>query len=375
MTGKVRPFSAEDAPEVANLFQRIFRHDRAPAPLGLASYLNDVFLAHPWFDSDLPSLIYVGPDGSIGGFLGVIPVRMSYGGQPLRAAVASSIMVSEQLGDPLAGARLLRTFFQGPQDLSVSETASDVTRRMWLSFGARILPTYSLEWLRILRPAALGISLVETRVPLAAILRPVARGVDRLARSRMGEPAPTPKRGIQAASVPPNELIPVVQRVAVSYPLRPEFDIPTLRWLLGHAAKKERYGSPVARIVRDGSGEAVGGYLAHSRPHGLVRVMQAFARPGAAAPVIDDLLAQADQLGAAAVLGRNQPDLMEHLLLRRCIFRRLDYMIAHSRRPELLDLLGTGEGLINGLAGETWIRLIGGEFGRERAEGALSKAS
>lgn len=360
--GVIRPFAPGDATGVANLCQRVFRRSDAPAPPALASYFAEVFLHHPWHDPELPSLVYLAPDGAIRGFVGVMPVRMSHRGRPVRAAVASSMMVEGAEADPLAGARLLRAFFQGPQDLSVGENATAVTRRMWLPFAARTVPVNGLEWLRVLRPAGLAAHLAARRLPPLRFLQVPGAALDPLL-ARLGRlPPPLAAPGAEGADVAPEELAQVVPRAVEGFALRPEFDAPTLRWLLSHAARKEQHGAPLARIVTLGGGRPAGGYLAHLRPRGMLRVMQVFAAPQDAEAVVDDLLAQAWRLGAVAVAGRCQPELMETLQQRRCLFRHGGFTMVRSRSPELMDAAVGGNAWLNGLAGEAWARLSGGEF-------------
>jgi hypothetical protein len=363
---QVRPFRAEDATEVARLFQRILWRRRGPAPASLAPYLVEIFSRHPWSDPRLTSHVYASTDGVIRGFLGALPVRMSHRGRPLLAAVASSIMVDTPEQDPLAGARLVRAFFQGPQELSISETASEVTRRMWLPLGGRPMPAYSLDWVRVLRPASFLAQVASLRAPLLRHLTPPVSVFDPLLapllRGAVRVAAPD---GVTGADVTPDDFASIVPDALADLALRPDFDAAALRWLVSHAVRKERHGSPVVRIVRDRRDAAVGGYLAHLRPRGLMRIAEIFASPARAGAVVDEMLAHAWRLGAAAVIGRNRPEapaLMDALELRRSVFLRLNFTLVQSRSPELVDAVASGNACLTGLAGETWARIIGGEF-------------
>ena len=84
--GQVRVCVPEDMPRVADLFQTILRGLSRPAPSSLQQYLLELFFKSPSHDPELPSLVYVGSDEAVGGFLGVIPLRMSFRGKPIRAA-------------------------------------------------------------------------------------------------------------------------------------------------------------------------------------------------------------------------------------------------------------------------------------------------
>jgi hypothetical protein len=91
--------------------------------------------------------------------------------------------------------------------------------------------------------------------------------------------------------------------------------------------------------------------------------MQIFAPPSHAEAVIDDVLAQGWRRGATAVVGKNQPEIMDALVQRRCLFRHIEFTMVHARSPELASAIGRADAFVNGLAGETWARLIGGDFG------------
>jgi hypothetical protein len=366
--GGVRAFGREDTEVVAGLFMRLFRHGRRDPPPELAAYLAAIFLDHPWRDPDLESLVYVAPDGVVRGFIGLLPLRMRLGGRQLRAAVGSSLMVDGAAGDPLAGARLMRAFLQGPQDLTLGEATADVTRRMWMTLGGRTLPQRSLAWTRILRPAGFAADIAARRVPAIGALRVLAGPLDRmLGRWRggagevaaYGAPVAPQARGTDVA---PEDLAAVIPGALQRYTLRPDFELPVLRWLLSHAARKELRGAPVARVVMGRLGRPVGGWLGHLRPRGVLQVMQVFAPPSEAEAVLDDILAEGIRAGAVAVSGPAQPELMDALQLRGCFFRHAGFSLVHARDAAVMEALQRSDAFFGGIAGEVWIRLSGSDL-------------
>src|SRR5690606_5035272 len=90
----------------------------------------------------------------------------------------------ERETDPLAGARLLKGFLDGPQDISFSETASEVSAQLWTRLRGVALPSYSLEWVRIIRPAGFAVGVASRRSSLAGLFSPLARVVDGVWRRR-----------------------------------------------------------------------------------------------------------------------------------------------------------------------------------------------
>jgi hypothetical protein len=281
-------------------------------------------------------------------------------GRRLRAAVAGSLMVDDPQRDPLAGARLMRAFLKGPQDFSFSETANPLSQGMWERLGGVPLPSYSMEWVRLLRP----VSACVAALPAARLLRPVAWGLDRIAApltTRMlgVEPARGVASGADAAE---EEIAPAIVELAGDYALAPDWNSETLGWVLANARDKERHGPLTRRIVRGRGGRLLGCSLYFGRPSGIAWVLQILARSGSAGLVVDDLFQHAAQQGCAAVRGRSNPLLLDALLRRKCLLLHRASTMVHSPDPELLQAVRTADALLTGLAGESWTRLIGGEF-------------
>ena len=138
----IRPCTPDDIPAVAGLFQRTFRNQRAAAPASLQAYLRELYFEHPWRDPDLTSRVFVA-NGAVAGFIGILPLRLTFRGASIRAAVAGSLMVDKPRENPLAGARLLRAYLTGPQDLSLSDSANAVSRGMWERLGGKTAPSES----------------------------------------------------------------------------------------------------------------------------------------------------------------------------------------------------------------------------------------
>lgn len=359
---QIRPCVVADLPEVARLFKVTFQRRARPGSIPLETYLKEVFLDHPWRDADLVSLVFVNPNGTIGGFIGILPLRLIYNGVPIRAASAGSLMVDQPTENPLAGARLLRSFLNGPQELSISDSANEVSQRMWGKLGASVAGAYSMEWLRVFRPVGFLAALAGDRSAAFGFLRQVAVPLDaaatRMAQGLFGI-ADDSDRGVDVGD---EELLDVLPRLAERYVLRPDWDRESLAWFLSQAAEKERFGGLVRRVIRGRDGAATGAYLYCVRRRGIGFVLQTLARPGAEEAVVDDLFADARRRGAVALRGRVQPEFSDVLLRRRAVFVHAASTVVHSRRAELVSVIAGGEALITGLAGESWSRLIGGMF-------------
>lgn len=365
----VRSFEAGDVEAVADLFQRLLRKDARPANDDLKTYLRTLFIDFPAGEPDLRSRVHVRADGSVSGFLGVLPVAMEFEGRRLKAANCGTFACDDRDGDPFAGARLLRDVLSGPQDLSFTETSNDVSTDMWRSMRATVLAPYSLEWLRVMKPAAFVLEGAAQRLPPLKLLRPVARAADAIV-CRRGEKQSwshyTPLAGKADAlvdtAVDDAEFADLCRQFVRHFPLRPAWDAPLLETMLGHAAKKALHGERIQHAVRTRSGKAIGLYLYYGDPGGIGRTVQVVAEPGQEAVVIDRLMRNAHARGLVALRGRTQPALLQAMIGKKCAFLHASSTVVHAREPAILAALTNGQPFLNGLAGEGWTRLIGDRF-------------
>jgi len=132
---RLREFRRDDIPDVASLWQRIFRAQQTVATASLEEYFGRVFFDSPWFDEQLPSWVYLGANGRIAGFLGVLPRRMVFDGQPIRAAVATQLMVDPHASAGIAAIELIKKYFAGPQDLAWTDGANASAQKLWVRLG------------------------------------------------------------------------------------------------------------------------------------------------------------------------------------------------------------------------------------------------
>ena len=362
-TAQVRACTPDDMPAVAGLFQRTFRNARVPAPASLTSYLRELYFAHPWRDPALTSKVFVADD-AVRGFIGILPLRLTFRGATLRAAVAGSLMVEKPQENPLAGARLLRAYLSGPQDVSLSDSANAVSRGMWERLGGKVVPAQSMEWVRAFRPFTAAVALAAEIVPAARFARPIGAAGDGIAglfsRDLFGLQPVDAVAQDRDASV--DGLVGFIPELAAGYEVRPAWDAATLRWILAHAADKNRHGPMVRRIVRGKDGRALGCYIYYGRRGGVAWVLQLLARSDAIGPVLDHLFASAFALGCVAVRGRSQALLLDPLQRRNCLFFHRSATVVHSHDAELVAAIRGGEALVTGLSGDAWTRLIGDTF-------------
>ncbi|PSJ63148.1 hypothetical protein C7I85_04080 [Mesorhizobium soli] len=353
---------------VAELFQRILRKTRRPATHALEAYLTGLFIEAPDHDPEIGSLVHVHNDGRVTGFIGVMPLPMAVEERTVRAAVCGSLMVDNHTDDPFAGARLMRAFLSGSQDITLTETANDISTAMWRKLRATVLPDYSLEWLRVIRPAGFVAEMAANAVGAARLLSPLARPIDSLIRR--GAPGPrlsclaaaVPEGTFPSAEVDDETTAALLTKWTEAYAVRPLWQPENLRRIVAEASSKALYGEMVRRVVTTRDGRPLGLFLYHGDPGRIGRVFQILAAPGRIGEVIDSMLAHANERGMVALRGRTQPVLLEALLGRRFVFLHASSSIVHTRDPTLLEPFLAGKAFFNGFAGESWSRLIGDRF-------------
>ncbi len=346
------------------MFARVLMKQRRAPSGDLADYFDELVFGAGQNGGEARSRVFVDKAGDVRGFIGIWPRRMVLQGRTIEAAAAGSLMVDRPEENPIAGARLLRSFLTGPQDLSFSETANDISQRMWERAGGERLAASSLDWVRVLRPARFAINVAGNAFRPASLLSPFAAGVDSLVgalgRNTLA-PASEPA-GVRDAEASSAEIAEAISQLSESYSLHPDWDAPDLRVLLAHAASKERYGKLYRRIVYARGGAVAGCYLYYGRPGEIARVLQVLAQPHSVGLVVDSLFRHAASIGCSAVRGRAEPDLLDALIARRCVLFHVAAMVVHARDKALLAEVRRSRALLTGLAGETWTRLIGGEF-------------
>ena len=360
----IRGLEANDVPAVARLFQKTFIDPRKAAPPGLVSCLDEIFLKHPWLTSDIRSRVAIDAAGELQGFVGVFPMRLVHRGKQLRGAMLGGLMVDRPDDNPLVGARLLRSAVQGGQDISLSESANPVSHKMWEVMGGTTLASYSLNWVRVLRPAALPFSFVAPTPGIAGICAKAVAPIDAVLntfRKNPLAPVSLPEPTADDVAVGADEFAAAWPALIERYALRPQWDEPMLRWQLGQAAVKERFGELQHRLLRKGS-RTIGGYLYYGRPGGVGFVLQMVALPKNEFAVVSSALSRAASDGCTAVRGRAQPEFLDALMRHHALMFHRSSMVAHTKDQDLLQTLRLGDALVTGLAAEQWARTIGGKF-------------
>ncbi len=373
----IRPLAPADLAAVAGICERVMRSGRSEPSAGLVDCFRRFFLAAPGHDPEIPSLVYEDSTGRLTGFLGVQVRRIRFDGHPLRMACSGPHMMLPEARGP-AGVFLLRQFLQGPQDLSITDGATDEARRLWEHLGGQTALAPSLGWTRPLRPLGFAGEWLAKRRPAldhtVRFGRPLLRLADAAFRGLL-------HHRLRAQPVPAGlrEEVLDAEAMAAAWPalssgrrLRPDYDAPHLAWLLEEMAKVRSRGALMGHLVRTGEGAPRGWYLYYLSRRRIAHVVQLVAAERHAEQVLACLLADADRHGAVAVQGRLDSGLADPICRAGgwIHYRAPTLSLAHSRHLDVSHALHTGQACLTRADGEWWTG-----FSFERFDGRPAVAS
>jgi predicted N-acetyltransferase YhbS len=367
---EIRALEREDLPQVAGLVELAFRSGSKIPPPGLATYLERLLLGHPWVDPEIPSLVAVDETGQIVGCLGSHIRRFRYDGEPIRVAVSGQLVVDPVARRRAVGAFLMRRYLDGPQDLSLTDTASVTARRMWERFGGTTVHLGRIGWVRLFRPLRFATEYLlknhdRWRPAAASALAPFDAVSARLTANRWA----IPRTDVVTEPLAPGGLVAALPPVLGSVRFRPDYDVPFLEWLFEELAAVRSRGLPTGFVLRDRSGRTLGWYLYFLRRGGISQVVQIVANERDIAPVVDHLLEHARMNGAAALQGRVEPGLIEILAERGCLLHASGYrVLVHARDDGIVHAIDSGDAVLSRLDGDWWTGLHLESFSSPRTE-------
>jgi hypothetical protein len=355
----VRPLIEADIPQVADLCWNIMRGEKGPAPPTLSVFLKELYFTSPWIDREIPSLVYDDKEQKIVGFLGVVPRRMSLGGEPIRVAFGGNFVVRPDARNSLAGMHLLATYMKGAQDLSQTDSANDVARTLLERLGFRMIIPLSIHWSRPLRPARYIVDAVSratgplTHGALTMVTKPFSIAADGLAKRLPINPFRVVKPPTGASALDIETHLECMSKFRAGYSLWPDYDSDSLRWLLGMMERVPSHGRLRKMLVRDKQ-KILGWFLYYVKPGGVGRVLQVCGERQSMQLVLDHLFYDALSEGVVGLHGVMQGRFLPDFSAKNCIVScRKSWTVAHSRRPELLDLMERGEANLTALDGES----------------------
>ena len=354
----VRPFVENDLRPVADLWWNFLRHRKGPAPLTVLSYFNDLYFGDPpWIDSALPSLVYEDQNGRIAGFLGVIRRNMFACGRSIRVAFGGNFVVHPEARSTPAGLQLLKSYMAGDQDLSLTDSANDLSRVLMERLGFRTIVPYSMSWAHPLRPSRYAVHAISSALSpfLSASLKlaakPICCAVDHVA-SKFSPFRPI-KSSLHAAELDVETLLQCLAESSSGFGLWPEYDVHSLTCLLAFMEKTHPHEDLRRVIVRDDQQRVVGWYIYYAKAGAVAQVVQIGGERKFTKDVLDHLFFDAWKQGSIAVHGVVRSDLIPDFWEKGCFFTcRGGWTLARSSHPELIELLESADACLSRLDGE-----------------------
>jgi len=359
----IRALEQPDLERAAAVFDLMLGSGRGRPEPAFVDFLTRALFEDPWADPELPSLLAEDDDGTIVGFMTISPRRMRLASRPVRIAVCANLAVTPEGQRRAVGVRLMQRALQGPQDAAISDSASEVVRRMWMRLGGSTVPLSSVHWVRVFAPWRTGSQLASAglrRARARQTLERAATGLDRATGAvAHGFLVPPPPATGEVEPLTARLLVEALPVVSAHMALSPDYDEAYTAWLLGELARVPARGELVAHLVRRCGGRSGGGpriagwYVYHLRPEKRSEVL-AIAAPNHADVelVLDHLFAHAHRHGAAALRGRLEPRLVEALTRRRCVLWYGWPALLHTLDAELARAVLAGDALLTRLEGE-----------------------
>jgi hypothetical protein len=365
--GGLRPFVEGDIPPVSDLIWRVLHERKGSAPASLRNHLRLLFLENPWMDEGIVSRVFENTEGKILGFFGALPRRMTVQGETVRLAFGSNLVVDPEGRASVIAMQLVRAFMKGTQDVSITDSANEMSRPLLRSLGFNVVPIYSLQWARPLRPFQYGIHTLSrfkksrALAGLASLVRPGLALADALAtRVRI-----SPFRSVQATEddeeLDTDTLIQCLTSIPSKHWILPEYDRESLNWVLDFVVKRGVFGDLRKALVRNKDQKIIGWYIYSIAHGGVGEVFQIGAQSTSISAVLDHMFSDAWKHGLIGLQGRMEPQFMQELTAKSCFFfRHGSWTLVQCNKPNLLALLQSGTAFFSRLDGEWALRHGGG---------------
>jgi hypothetical protein len=353
----VRPLAEADIPQVADLYWSYMLRRKGPTPSALHTFLQEIYFTSPFLDSTIPSLVFEGEGGKIGGFLGAMVRKMSICGQPIKVVFGGNLVVHPDLRSGLAAPRMLGTMIKTDHDLSMADSANDISRKILKRMGFQTIPALNIHWARPLRPSRFAVfSMSRSKGFAAASMRlatkPFCSLADSMATRLVGQFRQT-KSSLHGEELAVETLLQCMVDSRKGYSLWPEYDLDSLQWLLNFMKRRPTRGALRKIVIRDDSQTILGWYLYYVKPGAVGEVVQIGGDPRFTKAILDHLFHDAYERGMIGLHGVVNFRRMADFSDQGCIFTcRGGWTVTASRKPELLRLLERDEGSFSRLDGE-----------------------
>jgi len=347
----------EDIHAVADLHNKVFFESNEKASDGLQDYYREVFLHNPWVEDDIFPLVYRAK-GKVIGFYGRVPRRMILDNRPIRAAVGHRLMVDPDCGSNLAAIKLVRTFFSGPQDLTIVDGANDLGRKISEGGGGHVSYLYSMNWVKPLRLFNYALDILSKKTTsFLQIGKPFCGLMDCAAscvlHAHLSYKKPSDCKVVE---IDHTSLLSCIEEFSRDYRLRPKYDNETIMWLWEFLEKNEHRGLLKGDVVCDRNDKKIGAYLYYLKPRGIAEVMMITGRRKTYNRVFECLLHRVWSEGATCVIGRMEPKFLHCFWDHNCLVKKGSWAIIHAKDNELLNIINRGDAFLSSLEAELLFR-------------------
>lgn len=354
---RIRSLRADDLPQVVSLYRNHLARRHVATHEELVTSFARIFLEAPLMDPSVPSLVCESADGNVVGFLGSQVHRMRFENRRMRLACSSSLVVAPHARRGGTGALMLRKYLAGPQELTITDTATGATEYMWKRLGGSLYPIGSIVWLHALRPVQtlVGLGLWQLgRHRWLPLFKPLCRPADMALSRRSAVGLPRGADNVTEEPLTPELMIEHLRLGPQTYRLWPDHDVDSLDRLFSELGRARARGRLVKGLVKDHGGSSVGWYIANLLPHDIWDVVHLAASPGNENLLFQHVLHKAQRLNAAAIKGRLEPWMVEVLPRWTLMFSRARFLF-HTRDEAIRAAVLRGETLLTGLEGDTWM--------------------
>lgn len=356
----LRAFAEEDIPQVVELHWRHMRQDNGPVPPGVESAFRELYFTNPWIESSFPPLVYENSKGKIVGFMGVTVRKMSIRGNPISVSFGGNLIVHPDARSGLATPRLIGAFLAGKQDLLLTDSANEKSRKILERLGCLTVPALNIHWVRPLRPGQFATSIIAraTGPLVSATVKPLIKPFGSLADLMAAKFYPrlfgriSPR--LKGEDLDVETLLHCMSEFRKGYSLWPEYDLASLRWLLSFMERTRSARGDLRKVVvRDDDQKIVGWYIYYVKPGAVGDVVQIGGDQKSTKDILDHLFWDALEHGVIGLHGvadsRRTPDFSD----KGCFFTcRGGWTVARSRNQEILKSLNCGDVFLTRLDGE-----------------------
>lgn len=361
----IRSLTRDDLPRLADLHLRCFPDpDVSPEDqyrqchAVYAKLFPALYLDHPWSVDRSSSLISEDKAGELTGMIAVMNRPFESNGRKLNAAVSAELFVNPESRGSLSGVQLLKRLLNGPQDLTIADSANDTTQRLWHQLGGATLPMYGMNWAYLAEPCRFAVAFASERTRLAKLATPASRIGDRVLK-RLWNPHPRNfDPNVSSRPLCPAEFASLAPMMSTDREVRPVYSPAATPWLWSRLNFIADDAGVSQQLVVLRNNDPIGWIIWQVMPGGIARVSQLAALAGEEQAVVQEMVRLMRRQGICGAIGRMQPEFLPALQQVRCLFARHGrHVLIHSRDTAILNAFRKGTAFLSMLDGEAAVQL------------------